>query len=102
VWEPVGPDSRSTTSLEASAAGRGRLCLNGVTGTVEELGALREPYNLILTTPTAIFVRSFSGYFERASSASFLVFKGFDSGVNSPSIYVKSSHCSFVFGIVNL
>jgi hypothetical protein len=29
-------------------------------------------------------------------------FEGFDSGVNSPSIYLNSSHCSIVFAISNL
>jgi hypothetical protein len=45
-------------------------------------------------TPSPIVLRSRSGYFKRAFSASCFVLNGFDRGVNSPSTYLKSSHCS--------
>ena len=50
-------------------------------------------------TPTPIILRSRSGYFERAFSASCRVLSGFDKGVNSPATYLNKSHCSIVFGI---
>jgi len=56
-------------------------------------------YCFVRITPTPIVLRSRSGYFRRAFSACCFVLKAFDSGVNSPSTYLKSSHCSVVLGI---
>src|ERR1700686_1790781 len=44
-------------------------------------------------TPIPTFLRSRSVYFSRAFSAASFVLNGFDNGVNSPSTYLKSSHC---------
>jgi hypothetical protein len=59
-------------------------------------------YELIRITPIAIALRSFGENFKRAFSANFFVLNGFDKAVNSPSMYLKSSHCSMVFGISDL
>ncbi len=56
-------------------------------------------YFLIRITPTATDLRSRSGIFKRAFTASALVLNGLDNGVNSPLTYLKSSHCSMILGI---
>jgi hypothetical protein len=56
-------------------------------------------YFSIRITPTPIVPRSRSGYFSRAFSAAAFVLNGFDNGVNWPSMYLKSSHCSIILGI---
>src|SRR5579859_658882 len=48
-------------------------------------------------TPTATDRRSRSGSFKRAFSAAAFDLNGFESGVNWPSTYLKSSHCSMIF-----
>lgn len=53
-------------------------------------------------TPTPIFFRSLSAYFSCAFSACILVLYGLDSGVNSPSMYLNSSHCFVALGMVDL
>jgi hypothetical protein len=50
-------------------------------------------------TPIPTFLRSRSVYFSRAFSAASFVLNGFDNGVNSPSTYLKSSHCSMILGM---
>jgi hypothetical protein len=59
----------------------------------------RYDYFFIRITPNATVRLSRSGSFKRAFSAAAFVLKGFDNGVNSPSTYLKSSHCSIIFGI---
>jgi hypothetical protein len=65
-------------------------------------GAVYQPFFGRRITPTPIVLRSRSGYFERAFSACSFVLKGFDKGVNSPAMYLKSSHCTIVPGISNV
>ncbi len=57
----------------------------------------RYPFNL--TTPKPTFLCSRSGNSNRAFSASALLLNGFESGVNSPLTYLKSSHFSMIFGM---
>jgi hypothetical protein len=52
-------------------------------------------YDLVRITPTPIPLRRRSGYFPRAFSACFLVWNGFDRGVNSPPTYSKSNQQIF-------
>lgn len=59
-------------------------------------------YALKRMTPSPMVLRCFSGYFRRAFSACCFVLKGFDNGVNSPAMNLKSNHCSVDFGIQNL
>jgi hypothetical protein len=48
-------------------------------------------------TPTPIVPRSRSGSFKRAFSACAFVLNGLGNGVNSPWMYVNSSHRSMIF-----
>jgi len=52
--------------------------------------------------PTPISRRSRSGYFDRALSAATFVLNGLDNGVNSPLMYLKSSHFSAIFAMREL
>jgi hypothetical protein len=60
----------------------------------------RQPsQELFRITPIPMALRSRSGYFKRAFSARSFVLNGFDSGVNWPSMYLNSSHCSMILGM---
>lgn len=50
-------------------------------------------------TPTPMVLRSRSGYFCRAFSASSFFLRGFDRGVNSPPTYLKGSHRAMILGM---
>src|SRR5580704_1335830 len=64
--------------------------------------SIESDYLLLRITPTATPRRSRSGSFNRAFSAAAFVLNGFDKGVNSPSTYLKSSHCLMILGMRNL
>ncbi len=51
------------------------------------------------TTPTPILLRSCSGYLNRTFSASCFDLKGFDKGVNAPSMYWNRIHFLVGFGM---
>jgi len=54
---------------------------------------------MLRITPIAIALRSGSAYFNRAFSACPFFLRGFDSGVSTPLIYLKSSHRSTILGM---
>jgi hypothetical protein len=55
--------------------------------------------DLVRNTASPIVLLRRSGYSKRAFSASRFDLNGFDEGVNLPSTYLKSSHCSIVLHI---
>ena len=59
-------------------------------------------YCFVRITPIPIVLRTRSGYFSRAFSASFFVLNGLDNGVNSRPTYSKSNQRSTILDISDL
>ena len=89
-------------SVAAAWSARTQFFRAGIARAVGGLPGRAPLYFIMRITPMAMVLRWRSGYFKRAFSACSFVLKGFDNGVNSPAMNLKSSHCWVILGMPSL